>query len=128
MELWRNTTSSPRHAERLAIETEAAAVNGPVTSAQREVFDRLHASYNMKQHTKSGSEQAAVLSAEFIDDYAAVGPVDACVAKLRHLADLGIDKVVVSGPSAGSAREQAAHSQQLKSEQVIPQLKMAVAS
>lgn len=103
-------------------------VNGPVTPEQSAVFERLYANYNMKQHTRSGSEQAGVLTPQFIDDYAAVGPVDACVDKLRQIAELGIDKVVVSGPSTGSDREQAAMSKQLMADEVIPELKAVLAA
>lgn len=53
----------------------------------------------MKQHTRTGSDQAGVLTPEFIDDFSAVG----------------------------SDREQAALSNQLMTDRVIPELKEAMA-
>lgn len=100
-------------------------VNGPVTDAQRTVFERLHGAYNMNQHTRSASDQAAALTAEFIDDFAAVGPVDRCVEKLDAVAALGIDKISVSGPSIGSDRDDAATSNQMMTEQVMPSVRRA---
>lgn len=101
-------------------------VNGPVSDEQRQVFEQIYASYNMKQHTRTGSDQAGVLTPEFIDSYSAAGPVDLCVRKLRQIAELGIDKVVVSGPSTGADRQAAAESQRLMTESVIPELKAAL--
>ncbi len=98
-------------------------VNGPTTPAQARVFEQLHASYNMTQHTRVGSDQAGVLTPGFIDDFAAVGPVEACAEKLRAIAGLGIDKVVLSGPSSGSDKAEAARSNQLVADQLIPMLK-----
>lgn len=60
---------------------------------------RRYANYNMKQHTRTGSDQAGVLTPEFIDDFSAVG----------------------------SDREQAALSNQLMTDRVIPELKAAMA-
>lgn len=98
-------------------------VQGPVSDHQREVMEQLHSNYNMKQHTRTGSDQTRILTPQFIDDYAAVGTVDRCVDKLRAIAGLGIDKVIVAGPSAGSDREHAAQSHRLMVEKVIPNVR-----
>jgi 5,10-methylenetetrahydromethanopterin reductase len=98
-------------------------VQGPVSDHQREVMEQLHGAYNMKQHTMSGSEQTRILTPQFIDDYAAVGTVDRCVEKLRDIEALGIDKVIVAGPSSGSDRQSATESHRLMTEQVIPTVK-----
>jgi len=98
-------------------------VTGPVSDLQREVLAKVHNTYNMNQHTKSGSDQGRVLTPEFIDTYAAVGTVDRVVDKLRQISELGIDKIIVSGPSSGSDRTEAAESHRLMVEQVLPQIK-----
>ena len=58
----------------------------------------------MKKHTRNDSNQATILTPGFVDRYSIVGPADACVARLEDLSALGIEKVVVIGPSAGSDR------------------------
>lgn len=98
-------------------------VTGPVSDEQRAVFEQIHASYNMNQHTRTGSDQTGVLTPAFIDDFAAVGTPDRVVDKLREIAGLGIEKVIVSGPSSGSDRERAAESHRLMTDVVIPALK-----
>lgn len=44
----------------------------------------------------------------WIDRYGIVGPADHCVERLKALEAIGIGKVIVIGPSAGSDREQSA--------------------
>lgn len=103
------------------------SVQGPVSDHQREVLERLHSAYDMKHHTRAGSDQTKVLTPEFIDDYAAVGDVDRCVEKLIEIAGLGIDKVIVVGSSAGSDRADAARADELTVRRVIPAVQSATA-
>ena len=79
---------------------------GPQSEASRDVLGRLHEAYDMRSHTRSDSQQAAVLPDEFIDRYSIVGPVDQCVSRLREMEALGIDKAIIIGPSAGADREE----------------------
>jgi len=61
----------------------------------------------MRSHTRADSQQAAVLPPEFIDRYAVVGPPAYCVERLQEIRALGVDKVIVIGPSAGADRDEA---------------------
>ena len=64
----------------------------------------------MNAHGRPGGQQTTALTEEFIDGYAIIGRPDHCVARLRELAELGIDKFLVMGPNfaAPSAEAQAA--------------------
>lgn len=73
-------------------------VRGTVSDVQRDVLDRLHREYDMKEHTRADSPQANLLTPEFIDSYAIVGAVDHCIERFRRIEALGIDKVTVIGP------------------------------
>lgn len=95
-------------------------VSGPATDDQRKVFAELHRAYDMRQHTRSGSPQAATLTPEFIDRFAIVGPAETCVARLWELASLGIEKVIVTGPSAGSDPAEARRAMQAMTSEVLP--------
>lgn len=95
-------------------------VRGTVSDEQRDVLTRLHDAYDMKQHTRSDSQQAAVLTPSFIDQYAIVGPPDECIARLQTLTSMGIDKVAVIGPTAGVDREAAREAEQLVVSEVLP--------
>lgn len=79
-------------------------ISGPVSTAERDVLNALHDSYDMRAHTRGDSRQAATLTADFIDHFAVVGTPARCIERLRELASLGIDKFILSG-LAGDAVE-----------------------
>jgi 5,10-methylenetetrahydromethanopterin reductase len=101
-------------------------VAGPVADDQRQVLNELHDRYDMKHHTRSGSPQTHTLTPEFIDRYAIVGPAQHCEARLRELSALGLERVMVIGPSAGSDRDQSAVAERALVEEVLPAFKPAV--
>jgi 5,10-methylenetetrahydromethanopterin reductase len=76
--------------------------NGPMSEDDRVLLKSLHESYDMTKHTQTNSAQAGMLTAEFADRFGIAGPPPHCVARLRALIDLGIDKFVIVGPSRGS--------------------------
>lgn len=73
-------------------------VSGPLSADQRRILNALHDAYDMKKHTRGDSPQAAILTDEFIDQFAIAGSPDYCISRLRELQDLGLDKLIVSGP------------------------------
>ena len=79
--------------------------SGPLSDSQKEVMQNLRNSYNMKQHTKGDSDQAAVLTPAFIDEYAVIGMPDRVIERLQALENIGIDKVVLGGTRAGVSAE-----------------------
>ncbi|MBX3707552.1 MAG: LLM class flavin-dependent oxidoreductase [Pseudomonadales bacterium] len=78
------------------------AVAGPVDPATRDVLARLHDGYDMRAHTRADSSQAALLDDAFVDRFAIAGPPAHCLARLRELRALGLDRIVISGPTAGA--------------------------
>mgnify|MGYP001824860492 CR=1 FL=1 len=96
-------------------------VSGPADANEQGVFARLHDGYNMKAHTRSDSPQASLLDDDFVDKYAIVGTPDHCVDRLNALRKLGITKVAISGPSAGSDPVAAKHALELMDRLVVPQ-------
>ena len=96
------------------------SVAGPANDEQRRVLGELHRAYDMKQHTRVGSPQAAVLTPEFIDRYAIVGSAQTCVDRLRELSGLGLERIVVIGATAGADREQAQRAERAFADEVLP--------
>lgn len=96
--------------------------SGPLSESQKEVMQTLRNSYNMKQHTKGDSDQAAVLTPEFIDEYAIVGTPDKIVARLQELEAMGIDKLILSGTRSG-ADVDTEEARKLVEAEVLPQFK-----
>jgi len=95
-------------------------VAGPANEAEQAIFKSLHDGYDMKAHTRADSPQAALLDDAFVDRYAIVGPPDYCIERLEALWDLGIDKVAISGPTAGADAGEARKAMALLDEAVVP--------
>ncbi len=93
--------------------------SGPVSDGDRAVLHDLRNSYDMKAHTRGDSRQAGTLTAPFIDRFAVVGTPDQCIARLRGLAALGLDKVAMSGGMRGASAEDAAVSKRLLETEVL---------
>ena len=96
------------------------SVAGPASNSEKSVFNSLHDGYDMKAHTRADSPQAAVLDDAFVDRHAIAGPPDYCIERLEALRAMGIDKVAISGPTAGTDPEQARRAMALLDEAVVP--------
>jgi 5,10-methylenetetrahydromethanopterin reductase len=96
-------------------------VAGPADDESREVLQTLHDGYDMKAHTRGDSVQATLLNDDFVDRYAIAGPPDYCIERLQELASLGVDKVIISGPTAGTDRTEARKAMALLDEAVVAQ-------
>lgn len=77
------------------------SVSGPVEPDERETFAAVHDAYDMNRHTQVGSPQAGMLTPEFIDRFGIVGTPETCAQRLGELVDLGLDKLIVTGPTLG---------------------------
>jgi 5,10-methylenetetrahydromethanopterin reductase len=98
-------------------------VSGPVDAGQRDTLAAVHDAYDMTRHTQVGSPQAARLTPEFIDRFGIVGPPDTCVARLEELAGLGLDKLIVTGPTLGADRDEARAARDRFAAEVLPGLR-----
>jgi 5,10-methylenetetrahydromethanopterin reductase len=94
--------------------------NGPVSDRDRAQLETLVSNYDMKQHTRADSRQAGTLADDFVDRFAVVGPPDRCIARLRELSGLGLDKVAISGGTRGASAEDAAVGRELVTRHVLP--------
>ncbi len=100
------------------------AVRTPVNSDQHKVLSDLHDAYDMTHHTEVGSAQTSQLTAEFIDRFGIVGSPEACVSRFRELAELGVDRFVISGPTMGADRTEARAASIRFTAQVLPALRV----
>ena len=69
----------------------------PLLPGEDDVISRVAEVYDMTQHGNYGPQTDA-LTETFIKDNAVVGNVDTCVGKLRRIAALGFDRIVVMMP------------------------------
>jgi 5,10-methylenetetrahydromethanopterin reductase len=96
------------------------SVRSPIDADSEQVLHDVHDSYDMRRHTRAGSPQAAKLTAPFIDRFGIVGPAEHCIQRLRELAELGIDRFIVVGPSIDSDRDEARVAMQTFAGDVLP--------
>ncbi|HUF83443.1 MAG TPA: LLM class flavin-dependent oxidoreductase [Acidimicrobiia bacterium] len=88
----------------------------------REVFERLHASYDRPHHTMGRARHAAVIDEEFAQRFAILGDPDRCLERLRKLRDAGASRFVIIGPSIDSDPDERRRSNQLMVGEVLPDL------
>ena len=96
---------------------------GPWSEAARAALHTLVSNYDMNKHTQGDSRQAGTLTDSFIDHFAIVGGPEQCLERLRGLAALGLDKVVIGGRIATSGNPDAARALELLEQQVLPALR-----
>jgi len=96
---------------------------GPVDDVERETMAKLIETYDMTMHTRADSRQAEVLTPEFIQRFGVVGPPEACADKLNDLIALGLDKLIIVGPSLGADREKALAAMARFPQDVLPLVK-----
>lgn len=98
-------------------------VRTPIDADSEALLGKVHGAYDMTMHTRSGSAQAGTLTDEFTDRFAIVGSVDHCVERLRALVTLGIDRLIVVGPSVDADAAEAKRARQAMVAEVLPALR-----
>jgi 5,10-methylenetetrahydromethanopterin reductase len=96
---------------------------GPVDEQTSEVLQHVHASYDMTHHTRAGASQTSALTPEFASRFAVPGPAEECVARLRALLDIGLDHLIIIGPSIGADRDESHNASRRFAAEVLPGLR-----
>jgi len=100
-------------------------VVGPMTDGQREVYEAIAANYDMNQHGGSGA-QVKVLTDEFIDSFAIVGPPSRCIERIVELVELGLDHLMLAAPQGDAALEDQQLGYRRLVEEVLPGVRAAL--
>ena len=98
-------------------------VSGPAEPDERDAYAAVHDAYDMTRHTQVGSPQAGTLTPEFIDRFGVVGTPETCVRRLRELLELGLDKLIVTGPTLGADPAEARAALERFASEVLPALR-----
>ena len=83
----------------------------------------MHDAYDMNRHARTGSQQAALLDADFATRFAVYGPPAAVIARLRELRALGLERFMIVGASVGADRAQALACEARFVREVLPALR-----
>ena len=70
---------------------------GPQTNDSIKSLEHLYNDFDLRDQASSSTAQALGMTQNFIDNYAIVGTADTCVARLRQISDLGIQKLITVG-------------------------------
>ena len=98
---------------------------GPASESQRKVLHGLHSAYDMKQHGRAGSPQAAYLTAEFARNFGIYGPPSYCADRLSELIELGIDRFIVV-PTFNRDDPRSTRAEERFIEEVVPALRQPI--
>jgi 5,10-methylenetetrahydromethanopterin reductase len=97
-------------------------VSGPIDPDERDTLTAIHDAYDMTRHTQVGSPQAGILTPDFIDRFAVVGTPETCTRRLHQLVALGLDKLIVTGPTLGADPGEARAALERFASEVLPAL------
>ena len=98
------------------------ALVGPATPAQRKVYESIATSYDMTRHGGSG-DQIGVLTDEFVDSYAIVGPPSACIERILELVEIGIDALMLAPPQGDASPDDIRDGYRMLIKEVIPKVR-----
>jgi len=79
--------------------------------------------YDSRVHLRNDAAHTGALDAAFVDRFAVVGTPERCVERLAALAELGVDRFVITGPSFGGNRDDARTAERLLAREVLPALR-----
>ncbi len=99
-----------------------------LAEGDRDVVAEVGRRYNSLEHLSNHAAHTEPLTAEFVDRFAVVGPPAVVVDRIQRLAEMGVDRFVLTGASFGSDREHARTAEQLMVNEVIPALRERGAS
>lgn len=89
----------------------------------REQVAEVGRRYDSNQHLSNAAEHSAVLDDKFVDRFAVVGPPDACAARLLELAEMGLERFVITGPTIDADRDAARVAGRLMRDELLPALR-----
>ena len=91
---------------------------GPVTEQDQEVLTGLHKGFKM--FDMSELSVSIPRPAEFVDRFAIVGPPEECIRRIREIIDLGVDRIVVNGPTVDAVDSETKLAADLMVKEVLP--------
>jgi 5,10-methylenetetrahydromethanopterin reductase len=91
--------------------------------ADREIVAEVGRRYDSNQHLFNAADHSAGLPDEFVDRFAVVGPASVCSERLVELAALGLDHLVVTGPTIDADQEAARLAGRLMRDEMIPAIR-----
>jgi 5,10-methylenetetrahydromethanopterin reductase len=89
----------------------------------REIVAEVGRRYDSNRHLFNAAPHAGAMDDEFVSRFGVVGDVSACAERLLDLSALGLDRLVITGPSIDADREQARLAGRLVRSELLPALR-----
>jgi 5,10-methylenetetrahydromethanopterin reductase len=86
----------------------------------RQIVAEVGRRYDSNEHLLNAADHSSALDDDFVDRFAVVGDPATCIARLKALAALGLDRFVVIGPGLDADRTDAALCGRLTREEILP--------
>ena len=122
-ELIRGTIAAFAHFSAMPGSTGAGLSDG-----DREVVAEVGRRYDSNHHLFNTADHSSVLPDSFVERFAVVGDADVCARRLLELASLGLDRLVITGPTIDSDPTDARTHHQLVGDELLPALREGSAS
>jgi 5,10-methylenetetrahydromethanopterin reductase len=91
--------------------------------ADRALVAEVGRRYDSNEHLMNAAAHSSVLTDDFVDRFAVTGGVDTCAARLGELVTLGLDRLVVTGPTLDADRDDARLARRITREELLPALR-----
>ncbi len=93
-----------------------------VGERDREIVAEVGRRYDSNLHLVNSADHSQVVPDSYVDRFAVLGDPDTCAARLLELVGLGLDRLVITGPSFGADRDAAHLANRLVRDELIPAL------
>jgi 5,10-methylenetetrahydromethanopterin reductase len=94
----------------------------------RDVVAEVGRRYDSNHHLFNSADHSSVMPDEFIDRFAVVGDPQTCARRLLELTALGLQRLVLTGPTIDAEPEPARLSRRLVVEELVPALREGAAA
>ena len=89
----------------------------------RAVVAEVGRRYDSNEHLSNAAAHTEPLRPEFVDRFAVVGPPGVCARRLEALADLGLERFVITGAGFRAEPDHVRESQRLLEQELLPILR-----
>ena len=94
-----------------------------LNDADKQLVAEVGRRYDSNVHLQNSAEHSQVLPDEFIDRFAVLGDFATCSRRLHELVDMGLDRLIITGPAFGTVREHAAVHTEIVVNELLPSLR-----
>jgi 5,10-methylenetetrahydromethanopterin reductase len=94
----------------------------------RDVVAEVGRRYDSNRHLFNSADHSGVMPDEFIDRFAVVGDPETCANRLLELTALGLERLVLTGPTIDADPEHGRLSRRLVVEELVPALREGAAA